>query len=233
MHLDAQMMDMDEDHLYEAKHDDKATRPCAEEPASMNFEAPKFLMRRTMNSENDLSDMLETPKSLGPIPDAFSIPDNMSDGEKAELAELLKQIQTMELRCNPQLFQGPMHLLSKEVPLPIILVSHVSGRSQFRQRLPLRRSQALVCCYNAWQDLYLWTWGRARGLPISCHSLPVAEMKKSWQYQGNACFLEGADSTVYTQNPVEAACKGWVILSSNIHGWIDCQSSVSQYCHAG
>ena len=128
--LDAQMMDMDEDELYEAKPE--ANAPCAEEPASTNLTQPQYLKRRTLNSDNDFTEMMDTPKSVGPILDAFSIPDNMNDDEKAELAQLLQQIQTMELERNPQLFYGLMHysFLKRFYYLPPSLhMSQASGKS--------------------------------------------------------------------------------------------------------
>ena len=64
----------------------------------------KFLKRRSLISEMPSSDMLETPCTSGlDNSGSFDIPGDMDDAQKHELADLLLQIQQLELRHFPAL----------------------------------------------------------------------------------------------------------------------------------
>ena len=71
----------------------------------------KFLKRRSLISDEGSKEILETPASTAS--NAFEIPPDMSELEKQELADLLLQIQRVELGCNPEL-SNP-----HEIELPI------------------------------------------------------------------------------------------------------------------
>ena len=94
----------DESGLYE---DMEAIEPAPENALPLQSTAPgspeKFLKRRSLPSDIASEEALETPlKGLDSI-EGFEVPADMTDSQKHELADLLLQIQQMELRCFPEL----------------------------------------------------------------------------------------------------------------------------------
>ena len=100
-------MDEDDSGLYE---DLEATEPSVETAEPLQSSAPgspdRFCRRRSVLSEASSLDVLEKP--CAPLvgldsQQSFEVPVDMSDSQKHELADLLLQIQQMELRCFPEL----------------------------------------------------------------------------------------------------------------------------------
>ena len=96
----------DDSGLYEEvpsmEPNDLPTSTAPESPgASVPTSSPRFLKRRSILSDEGSKEILETPAST--LSNAFEIPADMSESEKQELADLLLQIQRVELGCNPEL----------------------------------------------------------------------------------------------------------------------------------
>ena len=94
--------DVDDSGFYEnmGPQDVKGADSISPPPSSPD----KFLKRRSLISEMPSSDMLETPCTSGlGNSGSFDIPGDMDDAQKHELADLLLQIQQLELRHFPAL----------------------------------------------------------------------------------------------------------------------------------